>query len=218
MNIVWLILGKHFLENCQVASERFQIQWVSSQKLDKTMMYFCITDLTAEKPNQMFFTSAFFHFTSHIHSFLSSESKVIFLNCDCTNKNTIASNICLKITKILQNVALSWQKKSFWGPTPVNWICVRWVECVDSIKFPGLHITLDLTWSLNTFVLMTKAQQRTFFLRKLKRVDSPFSCSRTCDGEHPLPQHDGVVRPLHSPGQKTRTGWWKLPGWLADDS
>lgn len=61
----------------------------------------------------MFFTSAFFHFTSHIHSFLSSESKVIFLNCDCTNKNTIASNICLKITKILQNVALSWQKKAF---------------------------------------------------------------------------------------------------------
>uniref|UniRef100_A0A3B3I9A9 Reverse transcriptase domain-containing protein n=1 Tax=Oryzias latipes TaxID=8090 RepID=A0A3B3I9A9_ORYLA len=44
------------------------------------------------------------------------------------------------------------------------------VERVDHIKFLGIHITSDLTWSLHTSHLVKKAQQRLFFLRKLKRT------------------------------------------------
>ncbi|KAI3357832.1 hypothetical protein L3Q82_016220, partial [Scortum barcoo] len=39
-----------------------------------------------------------------------------------------------------------------------------------TIKFLGIHITSDLTWSMNTAHLVKKAQQRLFFLRKLKRA------------------------------------------------
>ncbi|KAI3356458.1 hypothetical protein L3Q82_017668 [Scortum barcoo] len=46
------------------------------------------------------------------------------------------------------------------------------VEHVNNIKFLGIHITSDLTWSMmNTAHLVKKAQQRRlFFLRKLKRA------------------------------------------------
>lgn len=44
------------------------------------------------------------------------------------------------------------------------------VERVDNVKFLGIHITSDLTWTLNTSHLVKKAQQRLFFLRKLKRA------------------------------------------------
>ncbi|KAI3377264.1 hypothetical protein L3Q82_009168, partial [Scortum barcoo] len=45
------------------------------------------------------------------------------------------------------------------------------VERVNNIKFLGIHITSDLTWSMNTAAhLVKKAQQRLFFLRKLKRA------------------------------------------------
>ncbi|KAI3371768.1 hypothetical protein L3Q82_024324 [Scortum barcoo] len=44
------------------------------------------------------------------------------------------------------------------------------VERVNNIKFLGIHITSDLTWSMNTAHLVKKAQQRLFFLRKLKHA------------------------------------------------
>uniref|UniRef100_A0A3B3BMW9 Alkylated DNA repair protein AlkB homologue 8 N-terminal domain-containing protein n=1 Tax=Oryzias melastigma TaxID=30732 RepID=A0A3B3BMW9_ORYME len=44
------------------------------------------------------------------------------------------------------------------------------VERVDHIKFLGIHITSDLTWSVHASYLVKKAQQRLFFLRKLKRT------------------------------------------------
>jgi len=44
------------------------------------------------------------------------------------------------------------------------------VEPVDTIKFLGVHIPSDLSWSLNTSHLAMKAQQRLFFLRKMKRA------------------------------------------------
>lgn len=48
------------------------------------------------------------------------------------------------------------------------------VERVDNIKFLGIHIKEDLTWALNTSHLVKKAQQRLFFLRKLKVGLSPW--------------------------------------------
>ncbi|KAI4882866.1 hypothetical protein NFI96_000892 [Prochilodus magdalenae] len=44
------------------------------------------------------------------------------------------------------------------------------VEQVTSFKFLGTHISCDLTWSLNSSVLVKKAQQHLYFLRSLKKV------------------------------------------------
>lgn len=43
------------------------------------------------------------------------------------------------------------------------------VERVHSIKFFGIYIKADLIWALNTSNLVKRAEQRLFFLRKLKR-------------------------------------------------
>ncbi|KAI4876126.1 hypothetical protein NFI96_006695, partial [Prochilodus magdalenae] len=44
------------------------------------------------------------------------------------------------------------------------------VEQETSFKFLGTHISSDLTWSLNSSVLVKKAQQHLYFLRSLKKV------------------------------------------------
>ncbi|KAI4891286.1 hypothetical protein NFI96_003881 [Prochilodus magdalenae] len=44
------------------------------------------------------------------------------------------------------------------------------LEQVTSFKFLGIHISSNLTWSLNSSVLVKKAQQRLYFLRSLKKV------------------------------------------------
>uniref|UniRef100_A0A3Q3E360 Reverse transcriptase domain-containing protein n=1 Tax=Labrus bergylta TaxID=56723 RepID=A0A3Q3E360_9LABR len=44
------------------------------------------------------------------------------------------------------------------------------VERVTSFKFLGVHISEDLTWSLNTSSAIKKALQRLFFLRRLKKA------------------------------------------------
>ncbi|KAK3550504.1 hypothetical protein QTP86_033403, partial [Hemibagrus guttatus] len=47
------------------------------------------------------------------------------------------------------------------------------VERVNNIKFLGLHITKDLTWTNYTTYLVKKTQQRLFFLSKLKKAKVP---------------------------------------------
>ena len=47
------------------------------------------------------------------------------------------------------------------------------VERVQSTKFLGVHIADDLKWSTNTSALTAKAQKRLYFLRRLKKVNSP---------------------------------------------
>lgn len=46
------------------------------------------------------------------------------------------------------------------------------VERVYSTKFLGVHISEDLSWTTNTASLAKKAQQRLYFLRKLKRASA----------------------------------------------
>ncbi|GAA6112005.1 RNA-directed DNA polymerase from mobile element jockey-like, partial [Tachysurus ichikawai] len=43
------------------------------------------------------------------------------------------------------------------------------VESVPSFKFLGIHISEDLTWSLNSSILIRKAQQCLYFLRRIKK-------------------------------------------------
>uniref|UniRef100_A0A8C1PH18 Reverse transcriptase domain-containing protein n=1 Tax=Cyprinus carpio TaxID=7962 RepID=A0A8C1PH18_CYPCA len=47
------------------------------------------------------------------------------------------------------------------------------VEIVKSYKFLGVHLTENLTWSLNTSSIAKKAQQRLYFLRRLKKAHLP---------------------------------------------
>lgn len=44
------------------------------------------------------------------------------------------------------------------------------VELVDSFRFLGLHITSNLSWSVNTSVTVKKEQQWLYFIRSLKTV------------------------------------------------
>ena len=43
------------------------------------------------------------------------------------------------------------------------------VEIVDSFKFLGIHITSNLSWSLQARYMCKKGQQRLYFLRCLKK-------------------------------------------------
>lgn len=50
---------------------------------------------------------------------------------------------------------------------------------VSSIKFLGVHIREDLTWTTNTASLAKKAQQGLYFLRNLKRTSTATSILTT---------------------------------------
>ncbi|KAK3534927.1 hypothetical protein QTP70_002012 [Hemibagrus guttatus] len=47
------------------------------------------------------------------------------------------------------------------------------VEIVKSTKFLGVHLVQNFTWSLNTTSITKKAQQRLYFLRKLRKAHLP---------------------------------------------
>ncbi|KAI5618998.1 gastrula zinc finger protein XlCGF28.1-like [Silurus asotus] len=47
------------------------------------------------------------------------------------------------------------------------------VEIVKSTKFLGVHLADNLTWSLNTSSITKKAQQRLYFLRRLRKAHLP---------------------------------------------
>ncbi|KAK3541844.1 hypothetical protein QTP86_008051 [Hemibagrus guttatus] len=47
------------------------------------------------------------------------------------------------------------------------------VELIKSTKFLDVHLAEDLTWSLNTSSITKKAQQRLYFLRRLRKAYLP---------------------------------------------
>ncbi|KAK1803280.1 hypothetical protein P4O66_004067 [Electrophorus voltai] len=47
------------------------------------------------------------------------------------------------------------------------------VEIVKNIKFLGVHIAENLTWTLNTSSITKRAKQRLYFLRKLREAHLP---------------------------------------------
>ena len=78
------------------------------------------------------------------------------------------NNLVLNTTKT-KEVIVDCRRSRNTTPSPL-YISGEEVERVDSSKFLGLHITKDLTWSLNTSHLVKKAQLRLFFLWKLKQA------------------------------------------------
>ncbi|KAK3536544.1 hypothetical protein QTP86_013742, partial [Hemibagrus guttatus] len=58
------------------------------------------------------------------------------------------------------------------NPTPLD-IDGSNVEIIKSTKFLSVHLAEDLTWSLNTSSITKKAQQRLYFLRRLRKAHLP---------------------------------------------
>jgi hypothetical protein len=52
------------------------------------------------------------------------------------------------------------------APIHIDRAVVEWVE---SIKFLGVHITKDLSWSTHTNIVVKRARQHLLPLRRLKR-------------------------------------------------
>ncbi|KAK3554035.1 hypothetical protein QTP70_019154 [Hemibagrus guttatus] len=83
----------------------------------------------------------------------------------------VESDLVLNTTKT-KEIVVDYRRTQKMTPPPLH-INGAEVERVNDIKFLGLHITKDLTWTINTTYLVKKAQQRLFFLRKLKKAKVP---------------------------------------------
>ncbi|KAK0142349.1 hypothetical protein N1851_019870 [Merluccius polli] len=55
------------------------------------------------------------------------------------------------------------------------------VERVPSFKYLGVHLTQDLSWSLHMGHLVSKARQRLYFLRRLKKFKASLPCCSWAD-------------------------------------
>ncbi len=86
------------------------------------------------------------------------------------------NNLSLNVEKTKEIVVDFRRVHSLHAPLTINGATV---ERVSSTKFLGVHITEDLSWTNNTAALAKKAQQRLYFLRKLRRVraQAPIMCT-----------------------------------------
>ncbi|KAI4882563.1 hypothetical protein NFI96_002445 [Prochilodus magdalenae] len=86
------------------------------------------------------------------------------------------NNLSLNVNKT-KELIVDFRKQER-GHTPIT-INGAAVERVSSIKFLSAHITEELTWSEHTTRVVKKAQQRLFFLRRLKRFGMDHHILRT---------------------------------------
>ncbi|KAI4877716.1 hypothetical protein NFI96_022799 [Prochilodus magdalenae] len=78
------------------------------------------------------------------------------------------NNLVLNTQKT-KEVIVDFRKSRNQAHTPIH-ISGAEGECVSNFKFLGVHISEDLTWSLNSSTMVKKAQQRLYFLRSLKKA------------------------------------------------
>ncbi|KAK3528699.1 hypothetical protein QTP70_009959 [Hemibagrus guttatus] len=78
------------------------------------------------------------------------------------------NNLTLNATKTKELIVDFWKSNS--GRHPSIYINGSEVEHVSSFKFLGIHISEDLSWYLNISTLVRKAQQRLYFLGRLKKA------------------------------------------------
>ncbi|XP_031159417.2 uncharacterized protein LOC116052744 [Sander lucioperca] len=78
------------------------------------------------------------------------------------------NNLALN-TKKTKELIVDFKKSKAGTHTPIL-INGTEVERVTSFRFLGVHISEDLSWTLNTSTLIKKAHQCLFFLRRLKKV------------------------------------------------
>ncbi len=80
------------------------------------------------------------------------------------------NNLSLNVEKTKEIVVDFRRVHTQHAPLTINGAAV---ERVSSTKFLGVHITEDLSWTNNNAALAKKAQQRLYFLRKLRRARAP---------------------------------------------
>ncbi len=80
------------------------------------------------------------------------------------------NNLSLNVEKMKEIVVDFRRVHTQHAPLTINGATV---ERASSTKFLGVHITEDLSWTNNTAALAKKAQQRLYFLRKLRRARAP---------------------------------------------
>ncbi|KAI4901982.1 hypothetical protein NFI96_008400 [Prochilodus magdalenae] len=76
------------------------------------------------------------------------------------------NNLSLNVSKTKELIVDFRKQERVHTPITINMAAV---ERVSSLKFLGVHITEELTWSEHTTRVVKKAQQRLFFLRQLRR-------------------------------------------------
>ncbi|XP_030283175.1 uncharacterized protein LOC115587475 [Sparus aurata] len=89
--------------------------------------------------------------------------EVQHLTAWCAN-NDLALN-----TKKTKELIVDYRKSNDGTHTPIR-INGTEVELVTSFTFLGVHISEDLSWTLNTSTLTRKIHQRLFFLKRLKKI------------------------------------------------
>ncbi len=120
------------------------------------------------------------HDSNHFIKFADDTTVVgLISNRDETNYRSEVSrlagwcsdhNLSLNVEKTKEIVVDFRRVHSLHAPLTINGATV---ERVSSTKFLGVHITEDLSWTNNTAALAKKAQQRLYFLRKLRRARAP---------------------------------------------
>ncbi|KAI4899020.1 hypothetical protein NFI96_007116 [Prochilodus magdalenae] len=80
------------------------------------------------------------------------------------------NNLSLNVDKTKEMVVDFRRTRRDHSPLHINGSTV---EIVKSTKFLGVHLAEDLTWSLNTSTITKKAQQRLYFLRRLRKAHLP---------------------------------------------
>ncbi|KAK3509725.1 hypothetical protein QTP70_008461 [Hemibagrus guttatus] len=80
------------------------------------------------------------------------------------------NNLSLNVEKTKEMVVDFRRAQSDHSPLNINGSNV---EIVKSTKFLGVHLAEDLIWSLNTSSITKKAQQRLYFLRRLRKAHLP---------------------------------------------
>ncbi|KAI5097400.1 gastrula zinc finger protein XlCGF28.1-like [Silurus meridionalis] len=81
-----------------------------------------------------------------------------------------ANNLSLNVDKTKEMVVDFRRAQSDQSPLIIDGSSV---EIVKSTKFLGVHLADNLTWSLNTSSITKKAQQRLYFLRRLRKAHLP---------------------------------------------
>ena len=118
--------------------------------------------------------------TNHIIKFADDTTVVgLISNGDETNYRNEVSQLVMwcKDNNLLLNVSKTKEivvdfRRGHSQPPPLN-INGAAVEQVSSTKFLGVHISEDLSWTTHTSSLARKAQQRLYFLHKLKKARAP---------------------------------------------
>ncbi|KAK1787340.1 hypothetical protein P4O66_002839 [Electrophorus voltai] len=80
------------------------------------------------------------------------------------------NNLSLKVNKTKEIIVNFRRKHTVHTPLAIHGTAVALVR---SIKFLGVHITDDLTWTIHTTSLIKNAQQRLHFLRRKRRANLP---------------------------------------------